>query len=62
MQAEIISFDDILDRIERKNIDNILYVDIKEKGVMPLYEVYTDTLVHYCRDDGFFVKVTKNNK
>ena len=31
MQVKIISFDYLLDRIKRKNIDDILYADIKEK-------------------------------
>lgn len=58
MQIKIISFDYLLDRIKRKNIDDILYVDIKEEEVMQLYEVDVDKLTYYSRDDGFFIKVT----
>lgn len=62
MQVKIISFDCLLDRIKRKNIDDILYVDIKEEEVMQLYEVDIDKLAYYSRDDGFFIKVTEDGE
>ena len=60
MQVKIISFDYLLDRIKRKNIDGILYADIKEEEIVPLYEVAVDKLAYYSRDDGFFIKVTED--
>ena len=62
MQVKIISFDYLLDRIKRKNIDDILYADIKEEEIVPLYEVDIDKLAYYCRDDGFFIKVTEDGE
>ena len=62
MQVKIISFDYLLDRIKRKNIDDILYVDIKEEEIMQLYEVDIDKLAYYSRDDGFFIKVTEDGE
>lgn len=62
MQVKIISFDCLLDRIKRRNIDDILYADIKKEEIMPLYEVDIDTLTYYCRDDGFFIKVTEDDE
>lgn len=62
MKAKIISFDYLLDRIKRKNIDDILYVDIKEEEVMQLYEVDIDKSAYYSRDDGFFIKVTEDGE
>lgn len=57
MQAKIISFDELLDRIKRKNVDDILYVDIKEKEVLYFYEITTDSLAYYSEDNGFFISV-----
>ena len=62
MQVKIISFDYLLDRIKRKNIDDILYADIKEEEIVQLYEVDIDKLAYYCRDDGFFIKVTEDGE
>lgn len=55
MKAKIILFDEVLDSIKAKNIDDIFYVDMKEKEVFPLYEIMVNFLTYYSEEYGFFI-------
>lgn len=59
MKAKIISFDEVLDKIKTKNIDNIFYVNIKDKEVEPMYDVSVSFLAYYSKDYGFFIEKMK---
>lgn len=54
MQAKIISFDEVLDRIKSGNIKNIYIIDILSRFVRKVSDVEVEFLMQ-VREDGIFI-------
>lgn len=55
MQAKIISFDEVLDRIKSGNIKNIYIIDILSRFVQKVSDVEVEFLIQ-DREDGIFIQ------
>ena len=55
MQAKIISFDEVLDRIKSGNVKNIYIIDILARFVQKLSDVEVNSLVQ-DREDSIFIQ------
>lgn len=55
MQAKIISFDEVLDRIKSGNIKNIYIIDILSRFVQKVSDVEVNSLVQ-DREDNIFIQ------
>lgn len=55
MQAKIISFDEVLDRIKSGNIKNIYIIDILSRFVQKVSDVEVESLVQ-DREDSIFIQ------
>ena len=54
MQAKIISFDEVLDRIKSGNIKNIYIIDILSRFVQKVSDVEVESLIQ-DREDSIFI-------
>lgn len=54
MQAKIISFDEVLDRIKSGNIKNIYIIDILSRFIQKVSDVEVEFLMQ-VREDGIFI-------
>ena len=54
MQAKIISFDEVLDRIKNGNINNIYIIDILSRFVQKVSDVEVEFLIQ-DREDSIFI-------
>lgn len=55
MQAEILSFDEVLDSIKSGNVKNIYIIDILARFVQKLSDVEVNSLVQ-DREDNIFIQ------
>lgn len=55
MQAKIISFDEVLERIKSGNVKNIYIIDILARFVQKLSDVEVNSLVQ-DREDNIFIQ------
>lgn len=55
MQAKIISFDEVLERIKSGNVKNIYIIDILARFVQKLSDVEVNSLVQ-DREDSIFIQ------
>lgn len=55
MQAKIISFDEVLERIKSGNVKNIYIIDILSRFVQKLSDVEVESLVK-DREDNVFIQ------
>lgn len=55
MQAKIISFDEVLDRIKSGNIKNIYIIDILSRFVQKVSDVEVEFLIQ-DREDSIFIQ------
>lgn len=55
MQAKIISFDEVLDRIKSGNIKNIYIIDILSRFVQKMSDVEVEFLIQ-DREDSIFIQ------
>ena len=61
MQAEILSFDEVLDKIKSEDIDRIYFVSLCAKDILSL-DVLNANFLAYYRHRGFFIKVTEDGE
>ena len=61
MEAKIISFDEVLDKIKSEDIDGIYFVSLCAKDILSLDGLNANFLAYY-RHRGFFIKVTEAGK
>ena len=54
MQAKIISFDEVLDRIKSGNIKNIYIIDILSRFIQKVSDVEVEFLIQ-VREDSIFI-------
>jgi len=55
MQAKIISFDEVLERIKSGNVKNIYIIDILSRFVRKVSDVEVEFLMQ-VREDGIFIQ------